>query len=179
MFYDVLEGFWYYEAVNYLATKGIIKGVGDGMFAPEANIKRADFLIMVMNAYGISLDEEIEDNFNDAGDKYYTKYLGTAKRMGLVSGVGENMFALESLITRQDMTVILYRILNKLGKLPESTESAVFDEFMDKDDIADYAKEGMKTFAESKIISGYDNRLHPFGLTTRAQAAQILYNLLK
>jgi hypothetical protein len=50
---------------------------------------------------------------------------------------------------------------------------------MDKDDIADYAKEGMKTFAESKIISGYDNRLHPFGLTTRAQAAQILYNLLK
>lgn len=179
MFYDVLEGFWYYEAVNYLATKGIIKGVGDGMFAPEANIKRADFLIMVMNAYGISLDEEIEDNFNDAGDKYYTKYLGTAKRMGLVSGVGENMFAPESLITRQDMTVILYRILNKLGKLPESTESAVFDEFMDKDDIADYAKEGMKTFAESKIISGYDNRLHPFGLTTRAQAAQILYNLLK
>ncbi|NLA14292.1 MAG: S-layer homology domain-containing protein, partial [Tissierellia bacterium] len=117
--------------------------------------------------------------FNDAGDKYYTKYLGTAKRMGLVSGVGENMFAPESLITRQDMTVILYRILNKLGKLPESTESAVFDEFMDKDDIADYAKEGMKTFAESKIISGYDNRLHPFGLTTRAQAAQILYNLLK
>lgn len=179
MFYDVLEGLWYYEAVNYLATNGIIKGVGDGMFAPEANIKRADFLIMVMNAYGISLDEEIEDNFNDAGDKYYTKYLGTAKRMGLVSGVGENMFVPENLITRQDMTIILYRILEKLGKLPESTESAIFEEFMDKDDIADYAKEGMKTFAESKIISGYDNRLHPFGLTTRAQAAQILYNLLK
>ena len=47
------------------------------------------------------------------------------------------------------------------------------------DDIADYARESMKTFTESKIISGYDKRLHPLGLTTRAQAAQILYNLLK
>ena len=179
VFSDVTAGFWYYEAVNYLASKGIIKGVGDGMFAPEANIKRADFLIMVMNAYGISLDEEIDDNFIDAGEKYYTKYLGTAKRMGLVSGTGGNIFAPENLITRQDMTVILYRILDKLGKLPESDASAIFEEFMDKAEIADYAKEGMKTFAESKIISGYDNRLHPFGLTTRAQAAQILYNLLK
>jgi hypothetical protein len=134
---------------------------------------------MVMNAYGISLDEEIDDNFIDAGEKYYTKYLGTAKRMGLVSGTGGNIFAPENLITRQDMTVILYRILDKLGKLPESEASDIFEEFMDKAEIADYAKEGMKTFAESKIISGYDNRLHPFGLTTRAQAAQILYNLLK
>jgi len=74
---------------------------------------------------------------------------------------------------------MLSKILDKLGKLPESVEKDIFEEFMDKDDIADYAKEGMKTFAESKIISGYDNRLYPFGLTTRAQAAQILYNLLK
>ena len=179
IFKDVNSGFWYYEAVTYLAEQGIIHGMGNGMFEPESNIKRADFLIMVMNAFGITLEEEISDNFADAGNNYYTKYLGTAKKMGLVSGTGGNMFAPESLITRQDMTVILYRISDKLGRLPESAEAAVFDEFMDKEEIADYAKEAMKTFVESKIISGYDNRLHPLGLTTRAQAAQILYNMLK
>ncbi|HOW23689.1 MAG TPA: S-layer homology domain-containing protein [Sedimentibacter sp.] len=181
IFTDVPAGSWYHEAVTYLASKGIIKGVGNGMFAPNANIKRADFLIMVMNAYGIGLDIETSDNFTDAGDTYYTKYLAVAKALGLVSGIGENKFAPESFITRQDMTVILYRILEKTGKLPQAIQlgANAYDDFLDKDEIAGYAQESMRLFVESKIISGYDNRLHPFDLTTRAQAAQILYNLLK
>jgi len=178
-FKDVAEGYWYYEAIEYLASKGIINGVGNGMFAPEDNIKRADFLIMVMNAYGLAIDDDISDNFDDAGDEYYTKYLSTARRIGLVSGVGNNMFAPENLITRQDMTVILYRILLKLGKLPESMEGISIDDFMDTNDIADYALDAMRQFVEGSTISGYENRLYPSGLTTRAQAAQILYNLLK
>jgi len=105
--------------------------------------------------------------------------LSTARRIGLVSGVGNNMFAPENLITRQDMTVILYRILLKLGKLPESMEGISIDDFMDTNDIADYALDAMRQFVEGSTISGYENRLYPSGLTTRAQAAQILYNLLK
>ena len=99
--------------------------------------------------------------------------------MGLVSGVGNNMFAPESLITRQDMTVILYRILLTLGKLSESMEGKSIGDFVDTNDIADYAIDAMSQFVEGSIISGYENRLYPSGLTTKAQAAQILYNLLK
>lgn len=178
-FMDVSDGDWYYEAIEFLAGKGIINGVGNGMFAPEDNIKRADFLIMVMNAYGLTIDDDTSDNFDDAGDKYYSRYLRTARRMGLVSGVGNNMFAPENLITRQDMTVILYRILLTLGKLPESMGGITIGDFVDTNDIADYALDAMKQFVEGSTISGYENRLYPSGLTTRAQAAQILYNLLK
>ncbi len=178
-FVDVSENAWYFEAINYLSSLGIIKGVGKDIFAPEANITRADFLIMVMNAYGITIDEAYGDNFADAGSKYYTAYLGKAKQMGLVSGVGENLFAPEGLINRQDMAVILYRILDKIGKLPAGTDGMSFEGFSDKSEISNYAVTALRVFTEAGILSGYDNMLYPNGLSTRAQAAQILYNLLK
>lgn len=181
-FADVAEDAWYFEAINYLASLGIINGVGNDNFAPEANITRADFLIMVMNAYGITIDETDKtygDNFSDAGNKYYSAYLGKAKQMGLVSGVGENIFSPENLINRQDMAVILYRILYKIGKLPAGTDGMNFEGFSDTLEISDYAIAALKVFAEAGILSGYDNMLYPNGLSTRAQAAQILYNLLK
>lgn len=178
-FNDVPEDAWFYEAVSFLAKQGIIKGVGNNMFAPDASVKRCDFLIMIMNAFSIAVDEDVEDNFADAGNSYYSSYIGTAKRMGLVAGMGDNLFAPENMISRQDMAVILYRILDKLDKLPTGTGGLDFINFNDKDEIADYAADSLRLFVETEALSGYDNSLNPRGMLTRAQAAQVLYNLLK
>src|SRR5690554_8046038 len=101
------------------------------MFKLELSVTRADFLIMVMNAFGIELDEEIADNFTDAGNKYYTHYLGTAKRLGLVTGVGNEEYKPEAKISRQDMFVILHRILNQLNELPEEEVGRNLNYFAD------------------------------------------------
>ncbi len=177
-FSDVAESAWYSEAVGFMAARGIVRGVGGGKFAPEDKVTRADFLIMVMNSYGIEPDSDIADNFSDAGDKYYTKYLGTAKRLGLVSGVGNNLYLPEATISRQDMFVILYRMLKKLGELPESTGSKTLEDFNDADDIAGYAIEALKLFVEAGTIQGDGTKLTPKATSTRAQAVQVLYNLL-
>ena len=87
---------------------GVINGIGNGKFLPGNNVTRADFLIMVMKTYGIEVDSNITDNFSDAGNMYYTKYLGTAKGLGLVSGVGNNKYSPKAPITRQDMLVITH-----------------------------------------------------------------------
>lgn len=179
LFDDVTSNAWYNKAVGFVAARGVTQGVGGGNFAPDYNVTRADFLIMIMRAYNIEMDEIITDNFMDAGDKYYTPYLGTAKRMGLVLGVGDNKYAPEDNITRQDMFVILYRALEKLNELPASTDIGSIDSYKDKDEIADYAIEAMRLFVETGIVSGDGNRnLIPRETSTRAQAAQVLYNLL-
>lgn len=177
-FIDVKADDWYYDAVEFLAARNIVKGVGYGKFAPADNIKRADFLVMVMNAYGIKLDTDIADNFSDAGNKYYTRYLGTAKRLGIVQGVGDNKFAPEEYISRQDMFVLLYRLLDKLDELPSEAVGKQLENFADADDIAGYAREAMKLFVETGIASGDGEYLAPKSLSTRAQAAKTLYNLL-
>ena len=94
-FNDVKPNDWYDKAVGFMSARGIVKGAGDGSFAPQNKVTRADFLIMVMNAYCIDVDETVVDNFTDAGSKYYTGYLGTAKRLGLVSGTGDRQIHAE------------------------------------------------------------------------------------
>ncbi len=177
-FSDVLANVWYSEAVGFMAARSIANGVGDGRFAPVNNVIRADFLVMVMNSYGIEPDASVDNNFSDAGNKYYTAYLGTAKRLGLVSGIGSNKYAPEATISRQDMFVILYRVLDKLGELPAGTSGKNLEDFNDTGDMAAYAKDAMKLFVETGIISGDGRNLNPKATSTRAQAAQVLYNLL-
>ncbi len=180
-FYDVNKGqAWAIKAIDDLYERGIINGIGNGKFAPKNNITRADFLIMIMNTYGIEPDANVIDNFSDAGNRYYTKYLGTAKRLGLVYGTGNNLYLPESSITRQDMFVIIYRVLNKLGKLPTSTESGktAFEKFTDIHEINSYAIEALKYFVNTGIVQGYNNKLNPKAMATRAESAQVLYNII-
>lgn len=176
-FNDVTSKDWFDRAVGFMSARGIVNGVGDGSFAPQNKVTRADFLIMVMNAYGVELDRAVTDNFADAGSKYYSDYLGTAKRLGLVSGTGDNKFMPNAAISRQDMLVILYRVLDILGELP-AAKTGNFDSFSDSKDVSRYAKDTMRLFVEAGIVSGDDNKLKPKKDTSRAEAVQVLYNLL-
>ncbi|ABR49789.1 protein of unknown function DUF187 [Alkaliphilus metalliredigens QYMF] len=170
---------WAINAIDSFYERGIVNGVGGGKFAPKNNVTRADFLIMVMKSYGLELDSHVTGNFSDAGDKYYSKYLGTAKRLGLVSGVGNNLYLPETTITRQDMIVILYSVLDKLEQLPKiSNNGRDFEKFNDTGEIANYAIKAMKLFVEAGIVQGDGNNLKPKHATTRAEAVQVLYNLL-
>lgn len=47
-FADVADSAWYTEAVNALASLEIVKGSGDGVFAPERSITRAEFTAIAM-----------------------------------------------------------------------------------------------------------------------------------
>jgi len=177
-FTDVPPDAYYHKAVSFLSARYITKGVGRGRFAPSDLITRADLLVLIMNAYGIEPEEGITDNFSDAGNKYYTPYLATARKLGLVKGVGNNLYLPEVPITRQDMFVIIYNILGMLDRLPDKTGVRTLADFSDADEISGYAAEALKTFVESGRIQGYGGRLHPKSTATRAEAAQILYNLL-
>ncbi|AEY65325.1 S-layer homology domain-containing protein [Clostridium sp. BNL1100] len=176
-FKDITSKDWYDKAVGFMSARGIVKGVGDSSFAPQNKVTRADFLIMVMKSYGIEVDKTVTDNFTDVGSKYYTNYLGTAKRLGLVSGTGDNKYMPDATISRQDMLVILYRVLNTLGELP-AAKNGNFDGFSDTKDISGYAKDTMKLFVEAGIVAGDNNKLNPKANTSRAEAVQVLYNLL-
>ena len=169
---------WALDAIDNLYDRGVINGVGNGRFAPDNNITRADFLVMVMNSYNIEIDSQNTGNFKDAGNKYYTNYLGTAKSLGLVSGVGNNLYSPETPITRQDMLVILYQVLDKLEKLPaESNVGKPFDEFNDIGEISSYATDVIRYFVKTGVIQGEGNKIMPKTPTTRAQTAQVLFNI--
>lgn len=177
-FKDVPENAWYSKAVTFIAARGITSGTGDGNFSPEAKLTRGQFIVMLMKAYGIAPNSEAKDNFRDAGNTYYTGYLAAAKRLNISKGVGNNEFKPEKDITRQEMFTLLYNALKAIEKLPEKKAGKKLSAFADADSIASWAMEAMEYLVESGIISGDGGRLNPTSTTSRAEMAQVLYNLL-
>lgn len=177
-FKDVAAEAWYGKAVAFLAAREIATGTGNGNFNPEEKLTRGQFIVMLMKAYGTAPDEAPKDNFADAGNTYYTGYLAAAKRLGISAGVGNNLFVPEKEITRQEMFTLLYNGLKTMGKLPQGNSEKSLSAFSDAGDIAPWAKDAMTLFAETGIIGGSGGKFAPADTTTRAQMAQVLYNLL-
>ncbi len=178
VFNDVAVGVWYDKAVGFIAARGIAGGTGDGRFSPDALLTRGEFIVMLMRAYGIEPDATPLDNFIDAGDTYYTGYLAAAKRLGIASGIGDNMYAPTREITRQEMFTLLYNALKHIGQLPQGNSAKTLPDFTDADSVADWAKDALALLVETGTISGSGGKLNPAGTATRAEMAQTLYNLL-
>ena len=51
-FSDVPKDQWYYQAVQWAGEQGIVSGIGDGKFAPNANVTREQLAMMLYNAQG-------------------------------------------------------------------------------------------------------------------------------
>lgn len=177
-FKDVAKSAWYSKAVGFIAAREITIGTGGGNFSPEVKLTRGQFIVMLMKTYSIAPDADPKDNFVDAGATYYTGYLATAKRLSISNGVGNNMFAPDKAITRQEMFTLLYNVLKTIGRLPEETDGKPLSDFADAENIASWAKEAMTLLVETGTISGNGGKLSPMSTSTRAEMAQVLYNLL-
>lgn len=177
-FADNASGEWYYNAVRFIAARGITKGTDANHYSPGSAITRGQFIVMLMRAYGIGPDETPADNFADAGDCYYTNYLAAAKRLGISNGIGENLFAPENKISRQDLFTLLYRTLNILGELPEASVDADLTDFSDGDCVASYAQDPLKALVKGGIVAGSNGKLLPLNNASRAEMAMVFYRLL-
>ncbi|MCD7854330.1 MAG: family 10 glycosylhydrolase [Clostridiales bacterium] len=168
---------WAKEAVETLAAQGVVSGVGHNNFAPADNVRRADFLLMLVNVLG--LEGEYSDNFSDVAEsKYYANAVGTAKALGVVSGTGSGKFDPEGYITRQDMMVMTEKALSLKANLADANLS-VLDKFADASSVADYAKQSTANLVLINIVSGSKGRLNPQSRTTRAESAVIIYKIYK
>jgi peptidoglycan/xylan/chitin deacetylase (PgdA/CDA1 family) len=165
------------------ALPGIIEGLREQGYAfgvlsgPGARLTRGEFIVLMMHACGIAPDENPADNFVDAGGAYYAGYLAAAKRLGISGGVGDNLFAPEKEITRQEMFTLLYNALQVIGRLPQGDSGKTLSDFTDAEQIDPWAVEAMALLVETGIVSGSAGEIHPAGTATRAEMEQVLYNL--
>ena len=113
-FSDVSAGQWYAEAVQTLASLGMIQGYGNGIFEPNAPITRAEFIAIAMRFTNGSAQGE--DIFTDvsANDWFYEAVLG-AVAYGWVEGYGDGTFHPEASITRAEVTAIANRMLGRVA----------------------------------------------------------------
>ncbi len=177
-FKDIASDAWYRNAVDYISARKIAAGNGKGYYSPDSKLTRSQFIVMLMKAYDIAPDSMAIDNFKDAGNTWYTGYLAKAKSLGISSGIGGNLFAPEKEITRQEMFVMLNNALKGMNQLPQNNTGKSLSDFLDSEAIKPWAKDAMAKMVETGIVSGSGGMLSPDRTTTRAEMAQVLYNLL-
>jgi hypothetical protein len=119
------------------------------------------------------------ETFGDVTDgSWYAGAVAWAKENGVVNGVGDNMFAPNSEVTRQDLAVIIANYAGFANKqLPAARQ---YQAFADEADIAEYAKSAVRTLYSSGITAGKPNHLFdPKAGATRAEVAAILRRFIK
>lgn len=176
-FVDMADYAWAKESVDALASKGIVSGVGDNKFEPSRNVKREEMLAMLLRAYDVNVEGAVTDKFTDVtGANWYAPYVAAGLDKGYVNGVSETEFGAGANVSRQDVAVMAYRIAISKGKtFPANSEA-----FADEMQIADYAKEAVNALKAAGVINGRgDGSFAPNDTCTRAEAAKIIYTLIK
>ncbi len=124
-------------------------------------------------------DTKYEDNFADAGNTYYTNYLAAAKCLGISGGMGNNMFAPDKEMSRQEMFTLLYNSLKIFDELPPEMSGLSLSTFSDAGQIISWVKDATTLLVKARIIRGNEGKLSPADMVTRAEMAKVLYNLLR
>ena len=111
-FADVPAGAWYEDAVNTLASLGILLGIGNNCFAPDEPITRAEFTAIAMRFTNIDLSGE--NIFSDVNttDWFYAHVVGSI-RYGWITGYADGTFRPNNTITRSEVTTITNRMLGR------------------------------------------------------------------
>lgn len=174
-FCDLSENHWAYEYIIRFADMGILNGYDDGSVRPDNNITRAEFVKIAMDIYGVEpvdensseTDTKIFDDVNS--DDWYADCVQYAAAEGIVKGSNGNFYPHNN-ITREDASVIIYRMLGSMADKPKTALR-----FSDKSDISAYATEAVTSLYSMKIINGYeDNTFRPGLPIKRCEAVKIL-----
>ena len=167
-------------AIEELASRGIINGMGKGTFAPNKTMTRAEFAAIVTRALGLPAKDT--KAFTDVpSSKWYAGYIGTANSSGIVNGVGSGKFNPDGTITRQEAAAMVARAAKLCGLDTAMDAASIKDmlaQFGDYRGVASWAKEPLAFCYSAGILDQSDLNIEPTKAILRCEIAQMLYNML-
>ncbi len=117
-FTDVPSNEWYYSYVNWGYENGIVSGMSDTTFEPNANITREQMCVMLCN-FATSQNLVLPQNttsksFTDqaAISSWASNYVNTIVGAGIINGQPEGNFQPQGLATRAQAAKVVYVFLN-------------------------------------------------------------------
>ena len=170
---DDIRGHWAETYIRELFGKGIVTGVSATRYAPSANIKRGDFVLMLYRTAG-SPSVSGSCTFSDVkADAYYAKALTWAQQQDIAKG-DNGVFHPTNDLSRQEAFALIHRACGVLHKNLSAGDSSVLDSYNDKDRLSSWAVQPAVSLIASGIIQGSAGHLNPRDPLTRAEMAKIL-----
>ena len=182
----------YADAINTLATYGILNGDDTGRFDPQGELTRAQLCALMAQALGVGYNGE--SRFSDVpGDRWYASAVNAMAELGFVEGNEDGTFHPDALLTYEQFTTFMSRLAAYLNldvyeyikdqdaqALAEDEELAAF---------ASWAKSGVDVLARMMRRSADDSvasmlpvaleNIDPQAAVLRGEAAATLNNMLQ
>ena len=177
--FDDVEGItWAEKQIEVLAGKGFINGKSEGVFDPKAAITRAEFAALLTRLLALSGEVSSMPFADVPSDAWYAEDVAAAFANGVVTGNSATTFDPNGNITRQEMAVMIGRVLSEQGYVAADTTELTA--FTDSNAVAAWAKSGVAMAAREEIVNGNpDGSFAPAANASRAEAAVMLYRLFK
>lgn len=158
-FVDVSVNAWYYETVKAAYEAGLMNGVTDTEFAPNAPLTRAMIWTILARASGVE---------TEGGATWYAK----AQEWVVANGVSDGEDPMGN-VTREQLVTMLWRLNGS------EVMTGYIGNYIDTGDISEWANQAMLWAVQNGIIEGDENMaLAPKADTTRAQAATFFVRYL-
>ncbi|MEK4994345.1 hypothetical protein BK121_09330 [Paenibacillus odorifer] len=196
IFVDVPANHWANPVIQELASKLYVQGTSKEKFEPSRAVTRAEFTSMLVHALGLTATGK--ESFADvAPSAWYAEPISIAYKAGIVSGRSASKFEPGAQITREEITVMLmkaYELNNGVtanGATTDgvttngattngaTTNGATAAAFTDMNQVSAWATSSVNEAASLGLIQGQSHeRFAPKGIASRAEAAQVIYNLI-
>lgn len=164
-------GHWAAGDLQTWADKGLLSGYGNGVFKPDQNITRAEWVTLVNRVFNLQT-MAAANGFSDVeqGKTYYSEVM-KAVSAGYVSGYSDGTFRPQQTVSRQEAAVMLYRLyrLDAAAAASGSTDAEVLPSF---------SREAVNTLLSGGFLSGYEDGSFKGGRpVTRAEAVRMIGKL--
>lgn len=177
-FIDVDEDDWFYEAVEYTASRGLMVGTSANTFEPYTSTTRAMVVTILYRLEGEPAVSSASGFQDVAAGQWYTDAVAWGAANGIVKGYDADTFGPTDIITREQLATIFCRYASYKGY--DVTGAAQLGAFADASGVSDWALSGVQWAVDEGLIIGTDKgTLEPTGNVTRAQLATVLMRFVK
>ena len=156
--YQDIESHWGKSAIQQVTDWGLFNGVGDSVFAPDAEMTRGMFVtVLVRTAQHLETYKEPaqQASFADVTQTdYFANGVAWAQENGVVTGVDAEHFAPNDQITREQMCVIMTRYLANFTDCDLSVNQKNEATFLDQTSIQDYAAQSVDVCLALGLVTG-------------------------
>lgn len=169
-YFSDIQSSWAKQSILSVLNKGWMIGVSNSQFKPDSPVTRAQAAVVLVRALGIDTTAVSKSTavFSDIGNHWARIEIEAARLNGLVEGTGEGRYEPDRVLTREQMAVLLDRVLNM-----SLQSTAAFYDVTPESSPWSYA--AINRIAAAGILQGYpDKGFHPEDSINRGQMAALI-----
>ena len=166
---------WYAEAVSAAVDNGLLYGKSANVLDPNGDMTRAEMAAIINRSFGCYKTADISQYKDVSKSKWYYKDVALAVQMGTYNGRSSSSMAPDAPISRQEAMTVVARALELDYDAYAKTDLSAFS---DRSEISNWALPYVRAMVGTDYIHGRTKGLEPLDNITRAEFAQIFYNII-